>query len=204
MLRVLSGTALALATPQMVVVDLPEEELVTYRNCPPGLTRKDPPCVPPGLAKKGVTYADWSGYDRDEYDRIWIDRRGAWLDRWDDRDPNPDLLLLTSDQIATLYDLDRAPDGRRYALIDGMPVLLDNDDYRPLLLVNQMAQVSDLMARAPVAPTAALTQPELIDMYRLPQLGADQNYAVVNGQLVRLNDENYEMLQMIRIARAIL
>ena len=26
-----------------------------FANCPPGLAKKDPPCVPPGLAKKGVT-----------------------------------------------------------------------------------------------------------------------------------------------------
>ena len=38
----------------------------------------------------------------------------------------------------------------------------------------------------------------------LPQLGADENYAVVNGQLVQLNDSEYELLQMIRIARAVL
>ena len=26
-----------------------------FANCPPGLAKKNPPCVPPGLAKKGVT-----------------------------------------------------------------------------------------------------------------------------------------------------
>ena len=26
-----------------------------FANCPPGLAKKDPPCVPPGQAKKGVT-----------------------------------------------------------------------------------------------------------------------------------------------------
>ena len=34
-----------------------------FANCPPGLAKKNPPCVPPGLAKKGVTAqgspADW-------------------------------------------------------------------------------------------------------------------------------------------------
>ena len=76
--------------------------------------------------------------------------------------------------------------------------------YDALLLVNQMAQVPDLPAGAPIAPTAALTQDELASVYRLPQLGDDENYAVVNGQVVRLNDRNYELLQMIRVARAIL
>ena len=85
-----------------------------------------------------------------------------------------------------------------------MPVLLDQKDYNALLLVNQMAQVPELMAGTPIAPTAALAQDELINLYRLPQLGDNENYAVVNGQVVRLNDPNYEMLQMIRIARAVL
>ena len=28
---------------------------VDFANCPPGLAKKNPPCVPPGLADKGVT-----------------------------------------------------------------------------------------------------------------------------------------------------
>ena len=28
------------------------------QSCPPGLAKKDPPCVPPGLAKKGITAAN--------------------------------------------------------------------------------------------------------------------------------------------------
>ena len=204
MKRVLGATALALATPQLLLSDIPEDELITYRNCPPGLAKKDPPCVPPGLARKGVTYDEWVSYDQDEYDTIWAERRDEWLSSQADVDPDPELLLLQSDQIATLFDLDPAPDGRRYALIDGLPVLLDQKDYTSLLLVNQMAQVPDLVAGAPIAPTAALAQDELINLYRLPQLGDNENYAVVNGQVVRLNDSNYELLQMIRIARAVL
>jgi hypothetical protein len=44
------------------------------RNCPPGLAKKNPPCVPPGLAKQGVDTSDrlrrGDYYDR-HYDRIW-------------------------------------------------------------------------------------------------------------------------------------
>ncbi|WP_298433625.1 hypothetical protein [uncultured Jannaschia sp.] len=43
-------------------------------HCPPGLAKKDPPCVPPGLAKRG-DYAvgdrydgDWREFDRDRFD----------------------------------------------------------------------------------------------------------------------------------------
>ena len=42
-------------------------------NCPPGLAKKNPPCVPPGQAKKGVTTREWlqrgDRLDRD-YDRV--------------------------------------------------------------------------------------------------------------------------------------
>jgi len=93
---------------------------------------------------------------------------------------------------------------KRYGLIDGLPVLLGQKDQDALLLVNQMAQVPDFVPGTAIAPTAALTQGELIDLYRLPQLGADENYAVVNGQAVRLNDSHYELLQMLRVARAVL
>ena len=85
-----------------------------------------------------------------------------------------------------------------------MPVLLDDDDYRSLLLVNQMARVPDLPAGMPIAPTAALTQSDLINLYRLPQPGPDQSYAVLNGQLVQLDNSDYELLQMLRVARAVL
>ncbi|MEQ9241832.1 hypothetical protein [Roseovarius indicus] len=204
MTRVLAATGLALATPQLAIADIPETELITYSNCPPGLAKKNPPCVPPGLAKNGVTYDEWASYDQDRYDSIWVDRRDAWLGSGFDVDPNPDLLLLQSDQVATLFDLAPAPRGQRYALIDGMPVLLDDDDYRSLLLVNQMARVPDLPAGMPIAPTAALTQSDLINLYRLPQPGADQSYAVLNGQIVQLDNSDYELLQMLRIARAVL
>lgn len=204
MRRVLAATALAFLTPQLLVADIPDDELITYLNCPPGLAKKDPPCVPPGLAKNGVTYDEWASYDQDRYDTIWVERRDEWLRSQAAVDPDPESMLLQSDQIATLFDLDPAPEGQRYALIDGLPVLLDREDYRSLLLVNQMADVPDLMAGTPIAPTAALTQDELISLYRLPRLGNDENYAVVNGQLVRLNDPNYELLQMIRIARGVL
>lgn len=204
MARVLGATALALATPQLVVGDVPEDELITYRNCPPGLAKKDPPCVPPGLARDGMSYDDWASYDRDDYDELWRERRGEWLGSDFDVDPDPDYLLLQSDEIARLFDLDPAPRGQRYGLIDGMPVLLDDDDYRSLLLVNRMARVADLSDSVPIAPTAALTQDELRNLYRLPRLQDGDNYAVLNGQIVQLDDSEYELLQMLRIARAVL
>ena len=44
-----------------------------FANCPPGLAKKNPPCVPPGQAKKGVTARDL-GYD-DRFDPYGIGDR---------------------------------------------------------------------------------------------------------------------------------
>ncbi|WP_375255946.1 hypothetical protein [Yoonia sp.] len=32
---------------------------VAQQNCPPGLAKKNPPCVPPGQARQGVTTQEW-------------------------------------------------------------------------------------------------------------------------------------------------
>lgn len=53
------------------------------KGCPPGLAKKDPPCVPPGLAKQGVGTDDWL-------------RRGDYLDRDHDRLRNPEIYGLPS------------------------------------------------------------------------------------------------------------
>jgi hypothetical protein len=202
-MAVLLGAAgLALAGPNLVVAEVPETELITYRNCPPGLAKKDPPCVPPGLAKKGVTNEEWLTYDNNDYDRLWLRERDAFLRG--NTIPEDGSLLLDSAQIASLYGLGGAPSGQRYALIDGLPVLLDTKDYNSLLLINQLAGLTDLPSGVEVAPTAALTQEELLRLYRLPQPQTGYNYSVLNGQLISLDDDAYQMLQMIRIARAVL
>lgn len=201
MLTLLGAAALVLAGPQLVVADTPIEQLITYRNCPPGLAKKTPACVPPGLAKKGVTQEQWLSYDDAEYDRLWLRQRDDYLRRGLTPSEN---LLLQSEQIARLFGLAPAPNGQRYALIDGMPVLLDQEDYTGLLLINELAQVADIGSGLNVAPTAALTQYELSRLYRLPAPGPDVNYAVLNGQVIRLSDSQYETLQLIRIARAVL
>jgi hypothetical protein len=201
-MTVLLGAApLALLGSQISFPDVSDEQLLTYRNCPPGLAKKDPPCVPPGLAKKGVTYDEWVAYDDDRLDDIYLEQRDEYLDR--DLALDEDTLLLSSDQIASLYGLRPAPSGNRYALIDGQPVLLTNEDYTSLLRINDLARVQTLPAGLRVAPTAALTQRELRQTYKLPELEPGYNYAVVNGELVTLQDSAFETLQLIRIARAV-
>lgn len=201
-MSVLLGAApLALLGSHISLSDVSDGHLLTYRNCPPGLAKKDPPCVPPGLAKQGVTYDEWVAYDADRLDDIYLEQRGEYLDPYVDLDDNN--LLLSSDQIASLYGLRPASSGNRYALIDGQPVLLTNEDYTSLLRINDLARVENLPAGLRVAPTAALTQSELRQTYKLPELEPGYNYAVVNGELVTLQDSAFETLQLIRIARAI-
>ena len=201
MLVRLGAAPLALLGPSVVFADLPDDRFVTYRNCPPGLAKKEPPCVPPGLAKKGVSYDEWVAYDDDRLDEIYLDQRRGYLDDGSVYDDND--LLLSSDQIATLYGLRPTPEGRRYALIDGQPVLLADEDNRSLLTLHRLAQSQNLPAGTFISPTAALTQDELRQAYDLPELQPGYNYAVVNGELVTLADSAFDMLQMIRIARSV-
>ena len=118
----LGAVPLALLGSGVILADVPAHRLLSYRNCPPGLAKKDPPCVPPGLAKKGVGYDEWVTYDDVRLDEIYLNQRrehvgsGAVLDI--------ENLLLSSAQIASLYSLRPAPAGEGYALIDGQPVQL--------------------------------------------------------------------------------
>ena len=200
MIVLLGAVPLALIGPDVVFADVPENRLLTYRNCPPGLAKKNPPCVPPGLAKKGVTYQDWVTYDADRLDAIYRERRGSYIDR--DLVFDDDRLLLDSAQIGGLYRLRPVNGDERYALIDGQPVLLTDDDNAALLNIFDRAEIYDLPDGQRIAPTAALTPDELRQIYNLPLLADGTNYAVVNGELVTLDDDAFEALQWIRIARA--
>lgn len=197
----LGSFPLALLGTGVVFADVPEDQLLTYRNCPPGLAKMDPPCVPPGLAKKGVTYEEWVTYDDKRLDEIYLDHRSGYLDQ--DAVLDDDILLLNSTQIASLYGLRPAVEGTRYGLIDGQPVLLTDEDNRSLLSIRDLDRSANLPAGLLVSPTAALTQNELRQTYNLPILDSGYNYAVVNGELVTLEDSAFEALQLIRIARAV-
>lgn len=85
------------------------------RPCPPGLAKKNPPCVPPGQAKKRVTSDEWR--DRD--------RVGQIIDR-------DDLIYLDDYR---RYDLRRLPADQRYAIVDGRIVVIDRDSFRILQLI---------------------------------------------------------------------
>ncbi|UOA26898.1 transketolase [Pseudosulfitobacter sp. DSM 107133] len=201
-LRVLLGALpLVLLGLDTAYAEIPDDTRLRYLNCPPGLAKKDPPCVPPGLAKQGVTYDQWIDHDDGYYDGLLRDRTRVYRDR--DIQPYDDL-LLNSTQIANLFNLAPAPYGKRYALIDGMPVLLDTEEYDTLLKVNNLSRVVDLATGVRPAPTAALTQAEMQRLYGLPSPQRGYNYSVVNGEVLSLDDDAFETLQLIRIARAVL
>ncbi|EAP75084.1 hypothetical protein [Roseovarius nubinhibens] len=214
MVEVIERTSLQLMTEPVTIENADVAEIITYRNCPPGLMNKTPACVPPGLAKQGVTYEEWVSYDSDRLEDLLEERRTAFVAVDSDAsastgdvavatDAEIDL-LLSSDRIATIYDLDPAPEGQKYALIDGLPVLLTDADYLALIEVNELAHTVELKDTTYVSPAAALTQAELVQTYALPELADGYNYAVVNGEVLMVEDSAYEMLQLLRIARAAL
>lgn len=208
MKALLSTVPLALLGQNLSIDDVQNEQLLTYRNCPPGLAKQNPPCVPPGLAAKGVIYDEWVSYDDHELQKLYADRRDDYLqtedvDVHDIEQVDDTGLLLNSDQVAQLYGLSAAPVGQRYALIDGMPVLLENRNYAALARINDMARVPVLGQGIQFAPTAALTQSELMQTYRLPPLDNGYSYTVLNGEVLALEQKAFETLQLIRIARAV-
>ncbi|MDR6265443.1 excinuclease ABC subunit A [Roseobacter sp. N2S] len=72
---ILTTLALAVATPALAKNDKGHKNghsSVQYSHCPPGLAKKNPPCVPPGQAKKQ--------YRNDHDDR---DHSHSWYHRGD-------------------------------------------------------------------------------------------------------------------------
>ena len=85
------------------------------KGCPPGLAKKNPPCVPPGKAKQGVASEEWT-----ERDRV-----GHVVERDD---------LIYLDDFAR-YDLRPLPYGQRYAIVDDQIVVIDAQSYQILKLI---------------------------------------------------------------------
>jgi hypothetical protein len=186
-------------TPDVDFATISDADLAGFANCPPGLAKKNPPCVPPGLAKQGVTYDEWAGYNSDAL-------RGVFNDGWtafepDDVERQP--TNLTQAEISEIFGLPAALYGQRYAVIDGRPVLLSADDYDKLITINSLATRPTFDGNVPIATEAVLTQDQLIARYGLPELTAGQNYSVLDNQLIMLPDKSYDLLQLIRILGAV-
>lgn len=111
----LASSLLAVALMAFAPVITAEAAFADSKACPPGLAKKNPPCVPPGQAKKGVTTHQWLNRDR----------TGDVID-------SSDLIYL--DDFAR-YDLPVLPTGQRYAVVDGHIVVIDTESYRILQLI---------------------------------------------------------------------
>ena len=114
------------------------------KGCPPGLAKKNPPCVPPGLAKKGATAEEWSGnrgadydddddevvFDRDDPPRYAIAPNGRVIDLRDRRDDGWRVIEgITNEDGMPLYVL--GPNGRIYSVEDRLDDgwhLVNSDD----------------------------------------------------------------------------
>lgn len=111
----LAPSLLALALMAFAPVISTGAAFADSKGCPPGLAKKNPPCVPPGQAKKGVTTDQWLNGDR----------TGDVIDRAD--------LIYLDDFLR--YDLPQLPYGQRYAIIDDRIVVIEAESYKILQLI---------------------------------------------------------------------
>ena len=119
------------------------------KHCPPGLAKKDPACVPPGQAKKGVRYddrADDDRYEREEDDDFYGDR----YDR-----------LETGDRIVM--------DGREYEVVrigDSVILRREDDLYRLPEIGDESdyVRMGDVIVRVDPKTKAAIQIIELADL----------------------------------------
>lgn len=81
-------------------------------HCPPGLAKKNPPCVPPGQAKKGVGVGDRLHY-------------GDYLDRHERR----------------RYDLPRLRRGESYYRVGDRILRVDRETREVLELIEVLAEI---------------------------------------------------------------
>lgn len=83
------------------------------RNCPPGLAKKSPACVPPGQAKK------WGVGDIIDWDNVHIVTQPGY------------------------YGLSTPPRGDRYAIIDGQLVRVNRDSGQILSILRLVDAILD-------------------------------------------------------------
>ena len=92
-----------------------EAAFAESKDCPPGLAKKNPPCVPPGHAKNGVTTQEW--------------RNG---DRIGDVVRAVDLIFLDDYR---RYNLPLLSNGQRYAVVNDRIVVINSENYAILQLI---------------------------------------------------------------------
>lgn len=110
-------TILTVAALGLTAMTVAPEPALARNDCPPGLAKKSPACVPPGLAKKGVVH-DWRAGDR-----------------------------LTGDYRLTRdwgrYDLPPLDDRLAYAILADRILRVDRDTLEVLAVVRLLDRVLD-------------------------------------------------------------
>ena len=110
----------------VVVIDRDRDRVVSrdrdivVANCPPGLAKKNPPCIPPGQARRG----------NGEHRGLSV---GDVLD-WDD------IHIVNQ---PGLYGLGNPPDGNRYAIVDGRLVRVESETGRLLSIIRLVNAILD-------------------------------------------------------------
>ena len=97
-----------------------EAAFADTKGCPPGLAKKNPPCVPPGQAKKGVTTREWLNGDRIG-DVVRLE----------------DLIFLDDYR---RYELPLLRNGQRYAVVNGQIVVISSESYVILQLIRAFTE----------------------------------------------------------------
>ncbi|WP_323765535.1 hypothetical protein [Marinovum sp.] len=114
------------------------------------------------------------------------------------REINERILRLTQEEIVRLFDLDPAPAGSKYVVIDGRPVLLDEENYVRIRSLRHLEEV-DIFEVEVADLTEVMGHTELVETYDLPEPGADRFYALLDGELLLMPVEGYELLQLLRV-----
>ena len=173
-------------------------------NCPPGLAKKDPACVPPGLARQGVSTQQYLDLSDQEWEQATAENPDL-LEGNDVIVTDEDFVVgpLTEKEIIDLFDLDAPDDGQTYALIDGQVVELGTEDKIIFDQVKVLSQTVEPSNDREVVPDVGLTESQLIAIYDLPPAPDGQTYTVVDGQIYSVQSETYALLQLIKAAAAI-
>lgn len=124
-------TVLALSIMAFAPLTVVDAAYADTKGCPPGLAKKNPPCVPPGQAKKGMTTSHGNGGDHDT---------GGDTDNDGDNDGDQVGKVIGRDDLVYLddynrYSLPALRNGQRYAVYDDQIVVIDAETYTILQLI---------------------------------------------------------------------
>lgn len=172
-------------------------------NCPPGLAKKSPACVPPGLARQGVTTQEYLDLSDDEWENATANNPDL-LDGNPEADTTDDLMTgpLTSDEIAAMFGIAPPAQGQTYGVIDGQVVELGTENKLIFDQVKLLSQQVEPGNGIGVVPDVGLTEQQLISIYDLPPAPDGSSYAVIDGQIYAVPDATYDLLGVIKLVAA--